>query len=120
VATELSVATGSLASPIPASGFGKPLSLCTPGTGSLGAPGGPGTGARRQLARQSLPRARCTNQLPKGTVTAHGLLDLTTKPPFRLAITGGTVAYRDAHREVQVVFDTPDPDHDQVTFRIGH
>jgi hypothetical protein len=67
-----------------------------------------------------LPRARCTNQLPKGTVTAHGLLDLTTKPPFRLAITGGTVAYRDAHREVQVVFDTPDPDHDQVTFRIGH
>jgi len=61
-----------------------------------------------------------TNQLRNGTITAHGLLDLTTKPPFHLAITGGTGAYRDAHGEVQVVFDTPDPDHDQVTFRIRH
>ena len=42
-----------------------------------------------------------TLSLPKGQITAQGLVDRTGPLPIRLAITGGTGAYRTAHGEVE-------------------
>jgi hypothetical protein len=57
-----------------------------------------------------------TNSLPKGQLTAQGLVDFDKAPgPFLFAITGGTQEYRTAQGQVEVLFGQ---DHDQVTFRI--
>jgi hypothetical protein len=42
-----------------------------------------------------------TVSLPKGQITAQGLVDRTGPVPIRLAITGGTGAYRTAHGELE-------------------
>jgi hypothetical protein len=42
-----------------------------------------------------------TLSLPKGQITAQGLVDRTGPVPIRLAITGGTGAYRTAHGELE-------------------
>jgi hypothetical protein len=57
-----------------------------------------------------------TNSLPRGQLTAQGLLDFAQSGPFHLAITGGTRGYRTAHGEVTVVNQAGGTD--LVTFRI--
>jgi hypothetical protein len=53
------------------------------------------------------PPAAATDQcvatlsLPKGQITAQGLVDRTGPVPITIAITGGTGAYRTAHGELQ-------------------
>ena len=42
-----------------------------------------------------------TLSLPKGQITAQGLVDRTGPVPITLAITGGTGAYRTAHGELE-------------------
>jgi hypothetical protein len=42
-----------------------------------------------------------TLSLPKGQITAQGLVDRTGPLPITLAITGGTGAYRTAHGELE-------------------
>jgi hypothetical protein len=42
-----------------------------------------------------------TLSLPKGQITVQGLIDRTGPVPIRLAITGGTGAYRTAHGELE-------------------
>jgi hypothetical protein len=57
-----------------------------------------------------------TNSLPKGQLTAQGLVDFEKAPgPFLFAITGGTQRYRTAQGQVEVLFGQ---NNDQVTFRI--
>ena len=59
------------------------------------------------ISRASQTMAKCvaTAELPKGQITAQGLLTFSEEAegePFRLAITGGTGKYRTAHGEVIV------------------
>jgi hypothetical protein len=42
-----------------------------------------------------------TVSLPKGQITVQGLVDRTGPVPIKLAITGGTGAYRTAHGELE-------------------
>ena len=42
-----------------------------------------------------------TLSLPRGQITAQGLVDRTGPVPITVAITGGTGAYRTAHGEVE-------------------
>jgi Allene oxide cyclase barrel like domain len=56
-----------------------------------------------------------TNSLPKGQLTAQGLVDFNASGPANFAITGGTQRYQTARGSVEVVFGA---DNDQVTFRI--
>jgi hypothetical protein len=56
-----------------------------------------------------------TNSLPKGQLTAQGLVDFAGSAPANFAITGGTQRYQTARGSVEVVFGAAN---DQVTFRI--
>jgi hypothetical protein len=76
-------------------------------------------GVCTNVADPALFQCVATNSFDKGQVTAQGLLDFRQgKGPYHLAITGGTGAYRAARGQVDITIDTPDPQHDQVTFHI--
>jgi hypothetical protein len=60
-----------------------------------------------------------TLSLPKGQITAQGLIDFTAPGPFALAITGGTGAYRTAHGEVEVTEESPEVDRLKLTLILG-
>ena len=79
---------------------------------NIGFDGGVCTLVRLPLVYQCV----ATNSLPKGLLTAQGLIDYEKAPgPFFFAITGGTGQYRTARGEVRVLSGERS---DQVTFRI--
>lgn len=79
----------------------------------VGILGGVGTVVRMDEAAASITvQLVVTAQLRQGQITTQGLVTFTEEGaggPFRLAITGGTGAYRTAHGEV-IVTETEDED----------
>jgi hypothetical protein len=51
-----------------------------------------------------------TLSLPRGQISAQGLIEFPGPETFTLAITGGTGAYRTAHGEVEITEVSPDLD----------
>ena len=80
-------------------------------------------GATCTLVRldQTSATSQClaTAELPKGQIAVHGLITFseeTEDEPFRLAITGGTGRYKEAHGHVTVV--TVSETEERLTFHI--
>ena len=79
---------------------------------NIGFDGGVCTLVRLPLVYQCV----ATNSLPKGLLTAQGLIDYEKAPgPFSFAITGGTGQYRAARGDVRILSGETS---DRVTFRI--
>jgi hypothetical protein len=72
----------------------------------VGIDGGTCTLVRLEPMVSATLQCLVTAELPKGQITAQGLITFseeTEGEPFRLAITGGTERYKDAHGQVRVV-----------------